>query len=115
MGSDGMTDQKGTNDSYGKKVYDHFLAMDATVNEVASRKPDLLKKWIARPAAVQQGRLRRQGNSQVSPVAIDVLENAGSTIDQDPNTPVCGFFCSECVLGRRGHDAKISSVRLRAV
>ena len=94
MGSAGMTYEKGTNESYGKQVYDHYLAMDTTVNEVASRKADLLKKWIAQwPEAVQQGQdCKQQGNSQVSPVAIDVLDNVGSTMDQDPNTPVCGYF-----------------------
>jgi hypothetical protein len=68
--------------------------MDITVNEVASRKADLLQKWIAQwPEAVQQGQdCKQQGNSQVSPVAIDVLDGVGSTMDQDPNTPVCGFF-----------------------
>ena len=94
MGSAGMTYEKGTNESYGKQVYDHYLAMDTTVNEVASRKADLLKKWIAQwPEAVQQGQdCKQQGNSQVSPVAIDVLDDVGSTMDQDPNTPVCGYF-----------------------
>jgi hypothetical protein len=94
MGSAGMTYEKGTNESYGKQVYDHYLAMDTTVNEVASRKADLLKKWVAQwPEAVQQGLdCKQQGNSQVSPVAIDVLDGVGSTMDQDPNTPVCGFY-----------------------
>ncbi len=94
MGSAGMTYEKGTNESYGKQVYDHYLAMDTTVNEIASRKADLLKKWIAQwPEAVQQGLdCKQQGNSQVSPVAIDVLDGVGSTMDQDPNTPVCGFY-----------------------
>ena len=94
MGSAGMTYEKGTNESYGKQVYDHYLAMDTTVNEVAARKADLLQKWIAQwPEAVQQGQdCKQQGNSQVSPVAIDVLDGVGSTMDQDPNTPVCGYF-----------------------
>ena len=94
MGSAGMTYEKGTNESYGKQVYDHYLAMDTTVNEVAARKADLLKKWIAQwPEAVQQGQdCKQQGNSQVSPVVIDVLDGVGSTMDQDPNTPVCGYF-----------------------
>ena len=94
MGSAGMTYEKGTNESYGKQVYDHYLAMDTTVNEIASRKADLVKKWIAQwPEAVQQGQdCKQQGNSQVSPVVVDVLDGVGSTMDQDPNTPVCGFF-----------------------
>src|SRR3954471_10852010 len=75
MGAAGMTYEKGTSESYGKQVYDHYLAMDATVNVIAASKPDLLKGWIPQwPEAVQQGQdCKQQGNSQVSPVVIDVL------------------------------------------
>ena len=38
MGAAGMTYEKGTSESYGKQVYDHYLAMDATVNVIAARK-----------------------------------------------------------------------------
>jgi hypothetical protein len=94
MGSAGMTYEKGTNESYGKQVYDHYLAMDATVNNVADHKADLLTKWIAQwPEAVQQGDdCRVQGNSQVSPVVVDTLDNVGSSMDQDPNVSVCGYY-----------------------
>ena len=37
MGSAGMTYEKGTNENYGKQVYDHYLAMDTTVNVVAAQ------------------------------------------------------------------------------
>ncbi len=94
MGGAGMTYEKGTNESYGKQVYDHYLAMDATVNEVAAHKADLMTKWVQQwPEAVDQGQnCKIQGNSQVSPTVIDVLDGVGSTMDQDPNTKVCGYF-----------------------
>jgi hypothetical protein len=94
MGSAGMTYEKGTNESYGKQVYDHYLAMDATVNNVADHKAELLAKWIAHwPEAVQQGQdCKVQGNSQVSPVVVDVLDGVGSSMDQDPNVNVCGYY-----------------------
>ncbi len=94
MGSAGMTYEKGTNESYGKQVYDHYLAMDTTVNAVADHKAELLKKWIAQwPEAVDQGQnCKLQGNSQHSPVVVDTLDNVGSTMDQDPNVNVCGYF-----------------------
>ena len=43
MGSAGMTYEKGTNESYGKQVYDHYLAMDTTVNEIARAQGGLLR------------------------------------------------------------------------
>ena len=94
MGSAGMTYEKGTNESYGKQVYDHYLAMDATVNAIAAHKAELLKGWIAQwPEAVQQGQdCKQQGNRQVSPVVVAVLDGVGSTMDQDPNIPACGFY-----------------------
>ena len=36
MGGAGMTYEKGNNENYGKQVYDHYLAMDTTVNAVAA-------------------------------------------------------------------------------
>src|SRR5205823_10416244 len=90
MGSAGMTYEKGRDESYGKQVYDHYLAMDATVNVIAAHKAELMRKWIAQwPEAVDQGRnCKIQGNSQVSPTVIDVLDGVGSTMDQDPNVDV---------------------------
>ena len=38
MGGAGMTYEKGTNENYGKQVYDHYLAIDETVNAVAAAK-----------------------------------------------------------------------------
>ena len=95
MGSAGMTYEKGTNESYGKQVYDHYLAMDATVNVIAARKADLMTKWIAQwPEAVQQGQdCKQQGNSQVAPSAVDLLDIGPSgRSDQDPSVDVCGYF-----------------------
>ena len=42
MGSAGMTYEKGNNENYGKQVYDHYLAIDETVNEVAAEKTQLM-------------------------------------------------------------------------
>ena len=116
MGSAGMTYEKGTNESYGKQVYDHYLAMDATVNEVAARKTDLVKKWVAQwPEAVQQGQdCKVQGNSQVSPVAIDVLDDR--RVDDGPGPErerVRLLLPPERPLGRRGPDAEGPPVRPR--
>ena len=41
-----MTYEKGNDENYGKQVYDHYLAMDTTVNVVASQKAALLTDWI---------------------------------------------------------------------
>ena len=70
MGGAGMTYEKGTNENYGKQVYDHYLAMDETVNAVAAREdaPDdrLGAQW---QEAVEQGAAcKLQDNTQVSPV-----------------------------------------------
>jgi len=96
MGSAGMTYEKGTNESYGKQVYDHYLAMDATVNVIAEHKAELMTKWIAQwPEAVQQGQdCKQQGNSQVAPSVVDLLDigPSGQFMDQDPNVDVCGYF-----------------------
>ena len=32
MGAAGMTYEKGNSEVYGKQVYDHYLAMDKTIN-----------------------------------------------------------------------------------
>lgn len=94
MGGAGMTYEKGNNENYGKQVYDHYLAMDETVNAVAAQKASLLTGWIKQwPEAVDQGRsCEVQDNTQVSPPAVDQYEIGQSAIDQNPNVNVCGYY-----------------------
>ncbi|HZC69226.1 MAG TPA: hypothetical protein VE442_00890 [Jatrophihabitans sp.] len=94
MGGAGMTYEKGNDESYGKQVYDHYLAMDTTVNVVAAQKEALLRDWVDQwPEAVAQGRsCTLQDNTQVSPPIIDLYEIGQSEIDQNPNVNVCGYF-----------------------
>jgi hypothetical protein len=94
MGGAGMTYEKGNDESYGKQVYDHYLAMDTTVNVVAGQKEALLTDWVAQwPEAVAQGKdCQPQENTQVSPPIIDQFEIGQSEIDQNPNVDVCGYY-----------------------
>ena len=94
MGGAGMTYEKGNNENYGKQVYDHYQAMDTTVNAVATRKTGLMTDWVKQwPEAVDQGqRCKVQDNTQVSPPAIDQYEIGQSTISQNPNVDVCGYY-----------------------
>lgn len=94
MGGAGMTYEKGNNENYGKQVYDHYLAMDVTVNVVAQQKASLVTDWIKQwPEAVSQGKTCTvQENTQVSPPAVDQYEIGQSTIDQEPNVSVCGYY-----------------------
>jgi len=94
QGGAGMTYEKGNNESYGKQVYDHYLAMDTTVNVVADNKDALQTAWIQQwPEAVDQGEnCFVQHNTQVSPPIIDQYEIGQSSIDQEPNTDVCGYY-----------------------
>jgi hypothetical protein len=94
QGGAGMTYEKGNDESYGKQVYDHYLAMDTTVNVVADNKASLLTDWIKQwPEAVTQGQdCTVQNNTQVSPPVIDQYEIGQSAIDQEPNTDICGYY-----------------------
>jgi hypothetical protein len=94
QGGAGMTYEKGNNESYGKQVYDHYLAMDTTVNVVADNKDALQTAWIQQwPEAVDQGEnCFVQHNTQVSPPIVDQYEIGQSSIDQEPNTDVCGYY-----------------------
>jgi hypothetical protein len=94
MGGAGMTYEKGNNENYGKQVYDHYLAMDTTVNVVAEQKASLLTDWIKQwPEAVAQGQnCTVQNNTQVSPPVVDQYEIGQSSIDQEPNVSVCGYY-----------------------
>jgi hypothetical protein len=94
MGAAGMTYEKGTNENYGKQVYDHYLAMDETVNAVAAEKTQLMAEWVQQwQEAVDQGQAcKLQDNTQVAPTVIDLLDIGQATIDQNPNASVCGYY-----------------------
>ena len=87
MNAAGMTYEKGTSEGYGKQVYDHYLAIDETLNVASNDKVELLTNWIGSWAqAVDQGaRCALQENKLVSPV------NLGG-IQQQPRGSVCGYF-----------------------
>src|SRR5205823_1513787 len=94
MGAAGMTYEKGNNENYGKQVYDHYLAIDETVNAVAAKKTGLMTEWVKQwQEAVDQGAACKvQDNFQVSPVAIDLLDIGQATGDQNPNVDICGYY-----------------------
>jgi hypothetical protein len=94
-GAAGMTYEKGSSENYGKQVYDHYLAMDATENITSDRKADILSGWVAQwSEALEQGReCVLQPNKLVSPLHTEIrvqpdwLEAAGG-----PPAHVCGYF-----------------------
>jgi Zinc carboxypeptidase len=94
MGGAGMTYEKGNNENYGKQVYDHYLAMDETVNAVAAEKTRLVTEWVQQwQEAVDQGSTcKLQDNTQVSPPAVDLLDIGQATGDQNPNVNVCAYY-----------------------
>jgi hypothetical protein len=94
MGGAGMTYEKGNNESYGKQVYDHYLAMDETINAVAAQKTRLMTEWVQQwQEAVDQGSsCKLQANTQVSPPAVDLLDIGQATGDQNPNVNVCAYY-----------------------
>jgi hypothetical protein len=114
QGGAGMTYEKGNDENYGKQVYDHYLAMDTTVNVVADQKASLLTDWIKQwPEAVAQGQACTvQDNTQVSPPIIDQYEIGQSTIDQEPNTNVCGYYY---LPGQHSGDVAATIAELQAV
>jgi hypothetical protein len=85
-GAAGMTYEKGSSENYGKQVYDHYLAMDATENITSDQKVDVLTGWVK-----QWGEAREQGdecvlqpNKLVSPLHTQVFVQ--------PDTQVCGYY-----------------------
>ena len=86
MGGAGMTYEKGETEDYGKQVYDHYLAMDATVNVISDHKPQLLADWTRQwQEAIDQGAAcHLQENTLVSPLH--------DHISQQPTGTVCGYF-----------------------
>jgi hypothetical protein len=85
-GSAGMTYEKGANEAYGKQVYDHYLAIDETLNVVSKEKEKLVEGWIAQwQEATEQGNACDvQDNVLVSPLH--------DTITQQPNIGICGYY-----------------------
>ncbi len=85
-GAAGMTYEKGSSENYGKQVYDHYLAMDATENITSDQKVEVLTGWVK-----QWGEAREQGdecllqpNKLVSPLHTQVFVQ--------PDTQVCGYY-----------------------
>ena len=85
-GAAGMTYEKGSSEIYGKQVYDHYLAMDATQNVTSDQKVQVLDGWVR-----QWGEARQQGsecqlqmNKLVSPLHTQIFDQ--------PNASVCGYF-----------------------
>jgi Zinc carboxypeptidase len=87
MGAAGMTYEKGNSEVYGKQVYDHYLAIDTTVNLTANDKVNILSNWVRQwGEAVQQGQnCALQPNKLVSP-----LHDTMAPVPADAR--VCGYF-----------------------
>ena len=85
MGAAGMTYEKGSNEVYGKQVYDHYLAIDTTLNLTSDDKVNS-SNWVRQwGEAVDQGQAcALQPNKLVSPLH--------DTIKQQPKGTVCGYF-----------------------
>lgn len=87
MGAAGMTYEKGSDENYGKQVYDHYLAIDTTINLTSNDKVNLTTQWVEQwEQAREQGqRCELQENKLVSPL------HSGFRID-NPQGRVCGYF-----------------------
>ena len=86
MGSAGMTFEQPTGDAYGKQIYNHYLAIDTTINVTSRDKVNLLTNWVKQwQEAVDQGaRCELQPNKLVSPLHTEIT--------QQPTGNVCGYF-----------------------
>jgi hypothetical protein len=86
MGAAGMTYEKGNSEVYGKQVYDHYLAIDTTLNLTSDDKNNILSNWVRQwGEAIAQGQAcQLQPNKLVSPLH--------DTIKQQPKGNVCGYF-----------------------
>ncbi|HEX5609027.1 MAG TPA: hypothetical protein VFX45_02925 [Solirubrobacterales bacterium] len=87
LGSAGMTYEKGSNEGYGKQVYDHYLAIDETLNVVTKEKDKLLEGWISQwQEATEQGaKCELQKNTLVSPLHDTITQ-------QPPEQGICGYY-----------------------
>jgi hypothetical protein len=85
-GAAGMTFEKGTSEIYGKQVYEHYLAIESTVDVTARNKPAILRGWVEQWAdAVRQGEgCDLEPNELVSPLTVP--------LKQQPSYEVCGYF-----------------------
>jgi len=85
-GAAGMTFEKGTSELYGKQVYEHYLAINATIDVTAQNKPSILHDWVEQWAeAVRQGeQCKLEPNELVSPLT--------EPLKQQPSYDVCGYF-----------------------
>jgi hypothetical protein len=90
MGAAGMTYEKGSNEVYGKQVYDHYLAMDETLNVISREKDELSKEWAAQwqEAADQGADCTLQENVLVSPLHTP----PSGEIAQQPSYDICGYY-----------------------
>lgn len=87
MGAAGMTYEKGNAEVYSKQVYDHYLAIDTTINTIANDKIATTRAWVQQwQDAVQQGaNCELQPNKLVSP-----LHDELAPVPADKR--VCGYF-----------------------
>ncbi len=71
MGSAGMTFEQPTGDAYGRQIYQHFLAIDTTINVTSRDKVQLLTDWIKQwQESIDQGAaLRAAGEQARQPAA----------------------------------------------
>ena len=88
MGAAGMTYEKGTSEIYGKQVYDHYLAIDTTINVTSNNKVGILTRLgqaVGRGASSRAQSCQLQENKLVSP--LHDHDRAAA-----PGTDVCGYF-----------------------
>jgi len=85
-GGAGMTYEKGTSELYSKQVYDHYLAMDETINVTSRDKQRIMTEWVNQwEEAKEQGEnCLLEKNELVSPLREEIV--------QQPNVPVCGYY-----------------------
>jgi hypothetical protein len=85
-GAAGMTFEKGTSELYAKQAYEHYLAINATIDVTAQNKPGILRGWVEQWAeAVRQGeQCKLEDNELVSPLT--------EPLKQQPAYDVCGYF-----------------------
>ncbi len=90
MGSAGMTYEKGSSEVYGKQVYDHYLAMDETLNVISRDKDQLTRDWVSQwEEAKQQGEnCELQENTLASPLH----QPPSGEIAQQPSYNICGYY-----------------------
>lgn len=90
MGAAGMTYEKGSSEVYGKQVYDHYLAIDETLNVISKQKDELSREWVAQwqEAKDQGANCELQENVLVSPLH----QPPSGEIAQQPDIGICGYY-----------------------